>query len=98
MDLRTLLAWPLTWLLVRTDALAVAATVFLVALPTAQCLVGLGLGSAAAVLSSLPVALAAGLGVGLWWVSPRPGRRSCHDVALGLADRAADWAGWTILP
>ncbi|MFC9265620.1 hypothetical protein ACFT25_38075 [Streptomyces hydrogenans] len=95
MPLRTLIAWPLVTLLVRTEALVVFTTVLLVALPTAQSLLGLGLTSAAAILSALPVAIAAALGAGLWWVCPGPGRRSAQDAALDLADRVADWAGWT---
>ncbi|MEU8764957.1 hypothetical protein [Streptomyces sp. NPDC048659] len=92
--MRTILAWPAVWALVRTEALIVFTTVLLVALPTAQSLLGLGLTSAAAILSALPVAIAAALGAGLWWVSPGPGRRSAQDAALELADRIADWAGW----
>jgi hypothetical protein len=90
---RTLLAWPLVWALVHTEAIVVFTTVLLVALPTAQSLLGLGLTSTAAILSVLPVAIAAALGAGLWWVSPRPHDPSLRDTALSLADRAADWAG-----
>ncbi|MGW8768695.1 hypothetical protein ACWGN5_40220 [Streptomyces sp. NPDC055815] len=92
--MKTLLAWPLVWILTRTEALIVFTTVLLVALPTAQSLLGLGLTSTAAILSALPVAIAAALGAGLWWVSPGRGRRSCRDAAFEAADRLADWAGW----
>ncbi|MFD0079002.1 hypothetical protein ACFVIY_42400 [Streptomyces sp. NPDC127166] len=97
MTVKTLLARPVVWALANSDGLVLFATVLLVALPTGRGLLGLGLTSAAAILSALPVAIAAALGAGLWWVSPAPGRRSCHDVALESADRVADWAGWPVI-
>ncbi|WP_435060321.1 hypothetical protein [Streptomyces sp. bgisy060] len=94
MTVRTLLVRPLVWALVRTDALVLFFTLVLVALTLGQALLGLGLSSFAAILSALPVAIAAALGACLWWVSPGPGRRACMDAALETADRLADWAGW----
>ncbi|MGW1931122.1 hypothetical protein [Streptomyces sp. NPDC001919] len=97
MTVKDFIAWLLVMLLARVDQLVFIATVNLVALPTAHGFLALGLTATTALLSALPIAVAAAFGVSLWWVSPGRGRRPVGDVVDAAADRVALWAGWQVI-
>ncbi|MEU3078524.1 hypothetical protein [Streptomyces laurentii] len=97
MTVKSLIARPLVWLCAHTDVLIVLLVTLGVAGPLSESLVAVGVDKVQAYVAVLPVGLAAGFGAGMWWVHRPKGRRSFQDIYLELADRIADWAGWTTI-
>ncbi|MGW9441226.1 hypothetical protein [Streptomyces sp. NPDC055607] len=95
---KQLLVYPLIWLLSVSDVLATVLPLVGVGGIAYSVLDGLGAGVVACNLVALLVGIPAGALVGLAWVDDRGQVQSPFDMALEMADRLANWAGYDSTP
>ncbi|WP_446467014.1 hypothetical protein [Streptomyces sp. BRA346] len=93
--MRNLIAVPLVWVLAQSTVVVLLVAMLVVGLPATDALQDAGMSFNTAVLASMPMMCAAGLGAALAWSGRRSsGRRPFADACSEAAHAVADWAGW----